>query len=55
MKNYAEGRSNLFKKLKLIDEHLKHHTYLVGNTLTIADFAMYTYLSLILATHFDEK
>lgn len=41
------------KVLRIIDSHLSHHSWLVGNKPTIADIAIYPYLALAHEGHID--
>lgn len=41
--------------LKNTDSHLKDKTYLVGNSITISDLAVASYLHAVFRVHLDQK
>jgi glutathione S-transferase len=54
-KSFAEGLENLKKKLQVLEEHLSHHQFLVGDTVTIADLSLAATARGPAATVFDTE
>lgn len=53
--NYDQGKKELLRTLKIMDEHLKKHPFLGGNDLSIADIALIGGVRLYLRLIFDQK
>lgn len=52
---YKEARASLYAKFKYINEYLTHHTYLAGESLTVADISLVSWAAPLFWTVFDES
>lgn len=53
-KAFKDARANLFTKLKYINDHLAHNTFLVGESFSCADYVLAVWVAPLFYTILDE-